>query len=203
MTSFFDDSTRLADMWKQSRLDAGKSQEFMAKSLGISRATVQAWEVGTSSPSQIKGFQWFKVLGLNPMPYYLMFLYPEYSSQGSHIGFNDKTVTEALITAVQGLSPIQQRKLLFLFVGDHGSSPAGILELMTAHLQAPLRDRINIAQCVSTNYKLAATQGKLSDPNDVQPNINTLDYSIKKGMQAVVEGKEGYTAIFDDNEVNI
>lgn len=35
---------RFAKIWWKSRADAGKSQEFMALSLGVSKKTIQNWE---------------------------------------------------------------------------------------------------------------------------------------------------------------
>ncbi len=64
----YDINERFAKMWRKSRNAAGKSQEFVAKSLGVNKKTVQNWEAGTSCPSQEKGFEWFQVLGIQPLP---------------------------------------------------------------------------------------------------------------------------------------
>lgn len=42
---------RFAKVWWKSRDDVGKSQEFMALSMGVSKKTIQNWEKGLSSPN--------------------------------------------------------------------------------------------------------------------------------------------------------
>ena len=44
-------SDRLASVWLRSRGQAGKTQEYVAKSLGVSKKTVQNWEAGTAAPN--------------------------------------------------------------------------------------------------------------------------------------------------------
>lgn len=200
MESRIDISERFADMWRRSREDAGKSQDYMAKALGVSKKTIQNWEAGTSSPSQMKGFEWFRVLGVQPLPYYLDLLYPDIMKNLAEDPSEDH-ITETLVTAVSHLGVEQKKKLLYLFLGNHGSSVSGILELMTAHLQSPLRDRINIAQSVSTNYQLATQTGNVIRPDDIQPDLDLLNYSIKRGTEAVINGQSGYSAMFGEEDV--
>lgn len=202
MENRIDVAQRFASMWRRSREDAGKSQDYMSMALGVSKKTIQNWEAGTSCPSQVKGFEWFSVLGLQPLPYYLDILYPDIMNSLDE-NPTEETITEALIKAVSDLGLEQKKKLLYLFLGKHGSSVSGILELMTAHLQSPLRDRINIAQGVSTNYKLAEKTGKVIRPDDIQPHLELLDYSIRKGTEAVINGQNGYTAFYDKEEVTL
>ena len=74
-----DISEKFASMWRKSREDAGKSQDFMAKAMRVSKRTIQNWEAGISCPSQSAGLEWFQILGLAPLPYYLELLYPEHT----------------------------------------------------------------------------------------------------------------------------
>lgn len=67
---------RFADIWLKSRADAGITQERMAMELGVSKKTIQNWERGLSSPSAFQVFEWFEILGLNPIPYLLAYQYP-------------------------------------------------------------------------------------------------------------------------------
>lgn len=57
---------RFSRIWSTSRANAGKTQEFMANGLGISKKTVQNWESGITSPDLFMGSEWFHVLGINP-----------------------------------------------------------------------------------------------------------------------------------------
>lgn len=183
-------SERFAKIWRVSRYKAGVSQDAIAKKLGVSKKTVQNWESGASSPSQVMGFRWFNALGIQPMPYYLSVLYPGFGDIPAEP--TDKEVDIYLQKLTGGLPARSKRELLYLLSGYHGSSVAGILELMTAHLQAPLRDRVNVAQSVATNYELAEASGRIRCPGHVQPNMELLQLMIEKGKGAVLEGKEEY-----------
>lgn len=106
---------RIAKIWHLSRIRAGKSQEYMAKALGVSKKTVQNWEAGTSSPSQATGFEWFKVLDIQPLPYYLCILYPDkFEDLSSHC--SDKEVDEALfcLIDIEDVEHVQFRENLIL-----------------------------------------------------------------------------------------
>lgn len=179
---------RFAQMWRRSREDAGKSQEYMSKYLGVSRKTIQNWEDGTSSPNQLKALEWFEALNLQPLPYYLWALYPKKFNE-----LNDAEIDKTLIDIVHGLPLDLKKKLLFMLAGNHGSSTVGMLELATAHLHVPLEKRINIAQVVATNYELAAHKKTLTCPDDVQPDLVTLNRSIELGTKAVLMDKNSYT----------
>lgn len=187
----FEISERFAQMWKQSREDAGKSQAYMAKALGVSRATIQHWEDGISSPSQIKGFQWFEALGLQPMPYYLKLIY----------GISSKSdPLEAIRTIASDLPEDYQKKILYFLSGEHGSSVAGIIELTTAYLLLPLRDRLAIAQSIATMYRVVDAEGSANADDRIRPNMEILQKSIDGGTRAVLSGRSGYSQIMEDEK---
>lgn len=186
---------KFASMWKRSRMDAGKSQVYMAKALGVSKKTVQAWEEGTSCPSQLKGFEWFQALGLQPLPYYLEIIYPEFDMHHTQ----EEDIDMVLMSVIRDLPTSYRRKLLYALSGVHGSSVFGIIDLMCAHLQTPLRDRLNIAQSVATNYEIASSCGKLRCENHVQPDMDLLYRAIGNGKDAVLEGRENYTTEVGDS----
>lgn len=191
-----DIADRFAEMWKTARNDAGKSQEWVAKALGVSKKTVQNWENGFSSPSQMKGFEFFSVLGLQPLPYYLRLLYP-----GKNTG-DDEDLINYLIGFVNSCTTEQKKKLLYWSFGEHGSSPFGVLEMITAHLQTPLRDRVSIAQTILNNYEFAEKEGTTVNKSaEVKPDIEILKTAIAKGKEAVLEGNSTYTLIVDGKDV--
>ena len=70
-----DRERQFAKIWADSRVDAGKTQDYMAKGLGVSKKTIQNWENGVTAPDFFMGSEWFRVLGINPLPYYLSFLF--------------------------------------------------------------------------------------------------------------------------------
>ena len=52
---------RFAQIWSLSRADTGKTQEYMANGLGVSKKTIQNWEKGASAPDLFEGSEWFRV----------------------------------------------------------------------------------------------------------------------------------------------
>lgn len=181
---------RFAYMYRKTREDAGKSQDYMARAMGVSKKTIQNWEDGTSSPNQTKSFEWFEILNLQPLPYYLDALYPGRFDTNNN---NDDEIMDSIIRLVSALPSDAKRKLLFFLSGNHGSSTIGMLELATAHLHVPLEGRINIAQSIATNYELSQYQGKLVCPDQIHPNMETLHRSIELGKRAVIKGEPSYT----------
>ena len=67
---------RFAEIRLRSRAEAGITQEAMAMELGVSKKTIQNWERGLSFPNAFQIFEWFEVLGKNPIPYMLAYQYP-------------------------------------------------------------------------------------------------------------------------------
>lgn len=187
-------ANRFAKMWRKSRELAGLSQDHMAKSLGVSRKTVQNWENGTSSPSQVMGFEWFITCGLQPLPFYLEALFPELFENLSS-DTSDKSVDDALRVVIKDLPDHHKRILLYLFTGNHGSSPTCVLQMIAAHLQSPLRDRLNIAESIRTNYEMAVSAGTVQHPENTQPNIQLLDAAISAARSSLKAGYSDYTTI--------
>lgn len=182
---------RFAMMWQKSRADAGKSQEFVAKALGVSKTTIQNWEQGLSCPNQRQGFEWFKVLGLPPMPYYLSLLYPEFDSDLSVM--SDEQVDAALLALMTDLPTDVKRKILYIALGNHGSSPLAVLELMVAHLQLPLQARVSSAVALRTNYEVAEACHALVGTNEITPNIEVIEKAYAAAKKAVKERKTSYS----------
>jgi len=180
---------RFAKMWKKSREDAGKSQQYVAKALGVSRKTVQNWETGYSTPNQLQGFRWFQVLDVPALPYYLELVYGDFNLLGNTP--DDKKIEKALIDFNLSLPTELQRKVLYILHGDRGSSAIGLIELFTAYAHLPLDFRIAIAQSILTDYELVEGAGKLS--NHIKPNKEILEKSILRGKKAVIENKQFYS----------
>lgn len=64
---------RFAEIWMRSRAEAGHSQERMAMELGVSKKTIQNWEKGLSFPNAFQVFEWFEILHMNPIIYFLAY----------------------------------------------------------------------------------------------------------------------------------
>lgn len=183
-------------IWSKSRTSVGKSQEFMALGLGVSKKTIQNWEKGISSPNFFQGSEWFRLLGLNPLPYYLEFIYSK-----DFFNTSDITDSEELNTLLMDLIitlPLEcKQQLLFLLSGSHGSSPISVLQLMMAHLQTPLMERVSHANMIMTDYDLAKHTDRLNNPEEIQPNLHILNKGIQEGRNSAISGGSGYTISAD------
>jgi len=187
---------KFAELWRKSREDAGKSQEYMAKKLDVSKKTVQNWECGLSCPNQAKGFQWFSVLGLNPLPYYLGIIYKEFD--GISPSTEDKQIENALIAYIHGMTNEERRKLLYFLYGNHGSSTSGVIEMLTAYLHTPLITRLNVCHSIITNYELAIANHIVVNPQHIQPNMPYLFESYKNAKEAVLQNKKEYSNLKEE-----
>lgn len=180
-------------IWIQSRYDAGASQEDMALALGVSRKTIQNWEKGTSSPSLFQGFEWFRVLGLNPLRYYLNFIYPEFFHD-LNCDSDDEKCKQALIKYIDSCSPAEHKQLLYLIAGKHGSDWYAVLQMMTAHCHCSMQSRVCAARIILDNYDMDCSKGSNVCPDSILPDTELLEQSILKGKSAAIEGKIGYSA---------
>lgn len=180
---------KMADMLRSSRYASGKSQEYMAKQLGVSKRTIQNWEDGASSPTIAQAYDWFNILCMPPQPFLLKILYPDVDSNKFD---DDAEMDKALLKLARDLPMHTKRKLLFILEGKHGSSPTSIIDLMVANLQTPLRDRLNICQNILINYELSEALGQLTDIKSVHPSVDNLKNALMRGIEAVRERKNSY-----------
>ena len=191
-----DRARRFARIYHTSRRDAGRTQEFMAEGMGVSKKTVQNWEKGVTAPDLFTSAEWFRLLGRNPLPYYLAYLYPDLEDLGA--GTDERETEEALISLIRKCTPSEKAQLLFLMLGNHGSSWYSLLQLFTAHAHTSLRARVSAARTVLENYEMDEAEGRLVCPTEALPDLSMLRYSVDLAKEAVLEGKEGYTTQLAD-----
>ncbi len=180
----------IADALRSTRNEAGKSQEYMAFELGITRRTIVNWENGVSEPSIGQAISWFKLVGKNPIPYLLQSVYPD-MDKISHKD-DDARILAALMQLINDLPAEGVRQLMYLFFGDHGSSPRAVLQMINAHLQTPMKDRIAHGQLISTNYEIAKRTGTLARPEHIQPDLICLNEAIASAKEAVERNASEY-----------
>lgn len=180
----------LAKTLRETRTKQKRSQEYMALEMGIARKTVQNWEKGISAPSITQTMDWFRILQVSPLPYLFQYVYPEMENISSKD--EDEKLRKSLLTLIEQLPPEGIRQLLYLFYGDHGSSPRAVLNMLTAHLQTPMRDRVTASSIILKNYQIAQKQNTITSNEHVQPDLSTLQKAIQKGENAAIEGSETY-----------
>lgn len=182
---------RFAQIWIDSRMNAGKSQEFMAKGMGVSVRTVRNWENGVTFPDIFAGSEWFNLLGENPIPYFLSFLFPHlFSDMTSSV--EDEAIERILIQMITECSATEKRELLFLMSGVHGSSWYSLLQMLTAHCHTGMQSRVTAARTILENYEMEAKTGSLVCNENVQPDTNALYGAIEEAKKSVYNGTKGY-----------
>ncbi len=188
---------RFARIWSASRADAKKTQEFMAKGLGVSKKTIQNWESGVTAPDLYMGSEWFRILGLNPLPYYLSFLFPD-MFENYVPEDDDDLVEQALIARIKNSTAVEKRELLYMMTGRHGSSWYSLLQMFTAHCHISMKSRVNIARNIIDTYEMEAETGDLVCKGDVQPDMSMLKVAVEEGKRSVIKGSFGYTNVNSD-----
>ena len=184
-------SDLLANMFRESRNRSGKSQEWVANKLGVSKKSVQNWESGMSTPNLITTFEWFNVIGIPMYPFFMSVLHP---IEIADINKNteEEKLRKALNVYIQEMPEHYIRELLYFCFGNHGSSPNGVLEILTAYLHLPLTMRISIAQSIATNYEICLAHNLVTNTDNVLPNSAAIEYFIDAGKKAALDGKDSY-----------
>ena len=190
---------RLAKIWVESRKSAGKTQEYMVNGLSVTTKTVQNWEKGITAPDLYMSSEWFDLLGLNPLPYYLSFIYPDLFDNIAPED-SDAKLENALVSFIKQTTITEKRQLLFLMAGSHGSSWYSLLQMFTAHCHSSLRSRVTAAQMILENYEMDKSAKQLVCPKNIQPDTELLRKSIEQGKKAVRKNKKGYTNLKDINK---
>ena len=189
---------RFSRIWWKSRADAGKSQEYMAMGLGVSKKTIQNWEKGVSSPNLFQSAEWFELLGLNPLTYYLAFIYPWLFDTLSTES-DDQNIEEILVTLIKDSTPKEKRELLYLMIGDHGSSWYSLLQMFTAHCHTTMKSRVAASRIILENFEMEKELGLLVCKENVMPDMQMLKYSISQGKNAVENNNYGYSTLKYDS----
>lgn len=190
-TKFRDDVSYLL---KASRLHADVSQKELASIMGVSERTIQNWESGYSTPLVEQLFEWFEALKVQPEPYMLRLLHSDEFVK-EHDQFTDSDVDKALIVLLSELSISSKRELLYLFYGNHGSSPTSVLDMITAHLHTQLRHRINVSEQIITNYEIADAMNEVIEGNHIRPNMERLKKATSNARNAILNQKQSYNTI--------
>lgn len=174
----------LALVHAQARIEAKLSQDYMAQELEVSKKTVISWEKGISSPPIDRSFEWFEICGVNPLSQYLKVIWPELADVST---ISDEDVDASFQKLFQLLPSTTKRALLFLFFGNHGSSPDALVQLLLAYLHTPLTSRATQAITSANMYRLEKELGKDSCPDDIQPDIDLLERAINDARVKILK----------------
>ncbi len=184
-----DDTKRMARLLMLTRAESGVSQEKVAMELGVSRKTVQNWERGISMPSIIQTIEWFRIMDVAAIPYLIQFLIPDIEEPSGDQ--KDEQLRNKLISIVESMPMEAVRQLMYLFQGEHGSSPRAVVNFMVASLNMPLKDRHLIDTMILGGYRLVKEMG-IEDKVGVQPVLKVMEEAIEKERAALVKNRENY-----------
>ena len=159
--------------------------------LGVSKKTVQNWEKGVSSPSFFQSLEWFRILRINPVPYYLTYIFPSEFRNLKHSD-SDEKIESAFETLAAQLPVSSKRALLYLFFGEHGASPHAMLHLFLAYLHTPIKSRIPQAILVKNIYELERDVGNIICADNILPDIEVLDLAIETAKASAMQHASGY-----------
>jgi hypothetical protein len=119
----------------------------------------------------------------------------EYASPNTYVTeqSNHEEIDKAFDSLSEVLTYEDKYAILCLFYGRHGSSPESVIQLVLAHLQNPLSDRISTAIEIATHYRINKGLDKLIGDAIPEPNLDVLDEAILSAYEAVKNGRTGYT----------
>lgn len=170
------------------RNKSNKTQKFMAKALNKSVGTIQNWEFGLATPNLIDTFEWFNVLGINPLPYFLNYFYPDYYTK-----YSDVNVTTQLVNYIQNIaSESEKKKLAYCIWGKTGSSWQHQIDMLVAHNHTSMKSRVNTAQVIMDNYDMEKYRGELINTDDIMCDEDMLRSAIELGKKAAYQNSNTY-----------
>ena len=166
----------------------------MSFELGVSKKTVQNWEKGISSPSFFQSLEWFRALNINPFPYYLSYAFPAEFDCCANIQ-DEEEILEAFRTLIEQIPLASKIALLYIYHGEHGSSPNAVLQLMLAHLHTPIKSRVTQAVLIKNVYEMEKELDNLICPDKALPDMSILNKAIQRARLSAIQHDYGYCSL--------
>ena len=183
---------QVAKALEMARTKAGLSQEKLAKRLGISKPTVASRERGTSPVTLADIINWCVACSIPARRCMDACIYPgllDYLQED--ISTAEKR--QILHAAVDEMSNYEVDGWLYLYYGDHGSDPMGVLTEVLANLHTPLRDRVSIVNAIIGHYEMTQSTKTDPDPNGIQPVMDVVRQARDCGQKAALQGVDAYS----------
>ena len=183
---------QVAKALEMARAKAGLSQEKLAKRLGISKPTVASRERGPSPVTLADIINWCVACSIPARRCMDACIYPgllDYLQED--ISTAEKR--QILHAAVDEMSNYEVDGWLYLYYGDHGSDPMGVLTEVLANLHTPLRDRVSIVNAIIGHYEMTQSTKTDPDPNGTQPVMDVVRQARDCGQKAALQGVDAYS----------
>lgn len=189
----------IAAVLTKAMYDGDLSQEALAKQLRISRKTVQNWLDGTTTPNFAWILAWFDACCVNVDTYVDMIQHPAaYEEKVVDIN-GDRQMLHHVIDTI--LSDQELRILKFLFMGRHGGDSYAMLNELCAVSNLPLTDRVKLCGQVIDAYELAVAHDMVSCPEDVQPDMDTLNAAYESGKASAFDKLSYYKKVTKQEDI--
>ena len=182
---------RQARLLRAERDAAGISQAKMASSMGMSRSTYQQREDAIALMGLDELMDFHAIVDRPVLPYLWQIMQPDHTYDLTPNG-DDEQVADALAFAVQTLPIHYKRLLLFVLYGDHGGDPLSSIDMLAAHLQTSLYQRLMSSEVITNGYKLSKNLGTIKLPDHEQPDIDSLERTNATARDAILEGISAY-----------
>lgn len=182
-----------ANLLRKLRLETGYSKSKMAETVGIDLRTWEKYESGQASPRVDEFIAWFDLFHADALRYVLDYLYPDiYDGL-----INDSRTDDLRKAAMHYISNVASdhaiKKFDFLVFGEHGSNIEAQTEEFTMLDHLPLTMRLAVASLIDILYQTAEANNLLVCTDCVMPVIDVFHDGLKKGREAVMNGKQSYT----------
>lgn len=171
MLSELEKAQRFGLMLSKSRIDACKTQKFMAQSLNKSIATIQNWESGIGEPGYKMLEKWFKVLNLNMDSYILNYKFP-FAADRSNVAHAKKTICDYINKFCTDQTILQ---ISYCMSENKEISWCDQINLLTALNHCSTRFYLSIHNAITNNYNLELKLNQLSNPTSALANVEILN----------------------------
>ena len=174
------------------RKRVGLPKYRMAEMVGVDLRTWDKYESGKASPRVDEFIAWFDLFRVDALAAVLEYLYPDVYTLTQ-----DSSIDELRRAALHYIGNVASdrtiQKFDFLVFGRHGSNIGAQSEefVMLDHL--PLTMRLAVASLIDILYETASANGLLVNTEHAMPNVETFRDGLRKGREAVMEGKTSYT----------
>lgn len=145
---------RFAEIWLRSRAEAGFSQEKMAMEIGVSKKTIQNWEKGLSFPNVFQVFEWFEILNMNPIIYFLAYQHE-----------NDTDTDKKFYNYMEVIKRENKKRIIQLYEAHQGELWGICLQCSLIFTLIDDKTRALIMQQLLHALELGDIQGDISNIN--------------------------------------
>lgn len=188
---------RVAKVLEIARAKSGLSQERLARKMGVSKTTIANREQGVVPTTLDELIRWCVCCGVAAKRYTDACVHPGLLERLTDSP-TDAEKRQVLHQLVDEMSPYEVDAWCYLYYGDHGSDPVGVITEMLANLHTLLRDRVVIVNMVIKYCELCQMMHIDPDINGVHPIMDILYQARDCGEAAIGKQAGSYSINKED-----